>query len=249
MNYSPGSVPVTGISLDRPALTFNSLSDRTTKLLATIEPDNASNKKISWSTDQAQVVTVDDNGLVTAVGEGKAVITAATEDGNYKAASSVTVDWTAPEITIHRVVTSEYNTGIFQPKFELSDSLTGIDNKKTEVMLDGKVLNTVSDIPMYKLDLGTHTFTVTAFDLAGNTATRSIEFQVNTSYETLEELVHRFADVGWIDNQGIANSLLKKLQKQNLSSFIQEVHAQKRKHIAAEAAGYILRDAKALRNQ
>ncbi|EHB57560.1 MULTISPECIES: discoidin domain-containing protein [Paenibacillus] len=249
VSYSSESVPVTGISLDRPALTFNSLSDRTTKLLATIEPDNASNKKISWSTDQAQVVTVDDNGLVTAVGEGKAVITAATEDGNYKAASSVTVDWTAPEITIHRVVTSEYNTGIFQPKFELSDSLTGIDNKKTEVMLDGKVLNTVSDIPMYKLDLGTHTFTVTAFDLAGNAATKSIEFQVNTSYETLEELVHRFADVGWIDNQGIANSLLKKLQKQNLSSFIQEVRAQKGKHIAAEAAGYLLRDAKALRNQ
>ncbi|MGG4092191.1 hypothetical protein [Paenibacillus lautus] len=168
--------------------------------------------------------------------------------GDFQASSNITVDWTAPEITINSVVTSEYNTGVFQPKFEVADILSGVDQAKTEVMLDGKALTALTDIPLYKLELGTHTFTVKAIDLAGNRSTKSVDFQVKTSYATLEELVQRFADEGTINNKGIANSLLKKLQNQNLSSFISEVHAQTRNHISAEVAEYLLRDAAMLLN-
>jgi hypothetical protein len=110
-------------------------------------------------------------------------------------------------------------------------------------MLDEKVISELRDIPLYKLELGTHTFTVKAMDAAGNTSTQSVDFQVKTSFASLEELVQRFAGEGAINNQGIANSLLKKLQKQNLSSFISEVHAQKGKHISTEIAEYLIRDA------
>lgn len=170
------------------------------------------------------------------------------DDGDFEASSHITVDWTAPEITINQVVTSEFNTGVFQPEFEVADTLSGVDQAKTEVMLDGKALTDLMDIPLYKLELGTHTFTVKAMDAAGNSSTQSVDFQVKTSYAALEELVQRFADKGIINNKGIANSLLKKLQKQNLSSFISEVHAQKGNHISAEAAEYLLRDAATLLN-
>ena len=76
-------------------------------------------------------------------------------------------------------------------------------------MLDGKVITDLRDIPLYKLELGTHTFTVKAMDGAGNTSTQSVDFQVKTSFASLEELVQRFAGEGAINNQGIANSLLK----------------------------------------
>lgn len=99
---------------------------------------------------------------------------------------------------------------------------------------------------MYELALGAHTFTVKASDLAGNTSAKSVDFEVKTSNAALEELVQRFAEAGWIDNQGIANSMLKKLQNQNVSSFIHEVNAQKGKHVSADAAEYLLRDAESL---
>lgn len=248
VEHTSNIVPVTGITLDKPELVFNSSSGRSVGLQATVLPDHATNKNVTWSTNQDQVATVDDHGIVTAEGEGRAVITATTDDGDFQASSHITVDWTAPEITINQVASSEFNTGVFQPEFEMADTLSGIDQAKTEVMLDGKVITDLMDIPLYKFELGTHTFTIKAVDLAGNTSTQSVDFQVKTSYASLEELVQRFADEGTINNKGIANSLLKKLQKQNLSSFISEVHAQKGKFISTETAEYLIRDAATLRN-
>lgn len=248
VEHTSDNVPVTGITLDKPELVFNSSSGRSVGLRATVLPDHATNKNVTWSTNQDQVATVDDHGIVTAEGEGRAVITATTDDGDFQASSHITVDWTAPEIMINQVASSEFNTGVFQPEFEMADTLSGIDQAKTEVMLDGKVITDLMDIPLFKFELGTHTFTIKAVDIAGNTSTQSVDFQVKTSYASLEELVQRFADEGTINNKGIANSLLKKLQKQNLSSFISEVHAQKGKHISTEIAEYLIRDAATLHN-
>lgn len=248
VEHTSDNVPVTGITLDKPELVFNSSSGRSVGLRATVLPDHATNKNVTWSTNQDQVATVDDHGIVTAEGEGRAVITATTDDGDFQASSHITVDWTAPEIMINQVASSEFNTGVFQPEFEMADTLSGIDQAKTEVMLDGKVITDLMGIPLYKFELGTHTFTIKAVDIAGNTSTQSVDFQVKTSYASLEELVQRFADEGTINNKGIANSLLKKLQKQNLSSFISEVHAQKGKHISTEIAEYLIRDAATLHN-
>lgn len=47
----------------------------TARITATVKPDNATNKNVTWSTSDASKATVD-NGIVTAVGEGEATITA-----------------------------------------------------------------------------------------------------------------------------------------------------------------------------
>ncbi|BBH20204.1 hypothetical protein Back11_15490 [Paenibacillus baekrokdamisoli] len=65
---------------------------------------------------------------------------------------------------------------------------------------------------------------------------------------SLKALVAAFRANGWIDNNGIANSLTKKLEHGNLQAFLNEVKAQNGKHINAEAAGYLLRDAQLLLN-
>ena len=66
------------------------IKGNTSNLSATVEPINATNKNISWSTSDTSVATVSD-GTVTAVGKGTATITATTQDGNKQAVCSVTV--------------------------------------------------------------------------------------------------------------------------------------------------------------
>jgi hypothetical protein len=132
----------------------------------------------------------------------------------------------------------------------LSDDLSGVDQASTRLTLDGQTVSEGETIDLYKLNPGKHTFQVDAADLAGNTSTASVTFITETDMESLKKLVARFAGYGEIDNTGIANSLQAKLAKgeQGLSPFQAEVAAQKGKHIADEAAGYLLRDVAILLN-
>ena len=60
-------------------------------LTATVLPENASGKNVTWSSSDTFVATVDENGKVTAVKEGQATITVTTEDGGKTAKCEVTV--------------------------------------------------------------------------------------------------------------------------------------------------------------
>ena len=82
------SVPVTDVSLDKDTLSL--YTGDTASLTATVEPDNATNQNVTWSSNNAEVATVQ-NGTVTAVGAGEATITVQTQDGNYIATCKVTV--------------------------------------------------------------------------------------------------------------------------------------------------------------
>ena len=83
---------VTEVKLDKTNLSLE-VGDTAT-LTATVEPDEASNKNVTWSSDGTSVATVDDTGKVTAISVGSATITATTQDGNKTATCTVTV--TAP---------------------------------------------------------------------------------------------------------------------------------------------------------
>ena len=73
--------------------TANLLIGENQQLNATVLPDKATNKALTWSTSNSTVATVDQNGLVTAVGAGTATITATTVDGsNLTASCAVTVE-------------------------------------------------------------------------------------------------------------------------------------------------------------
>lgn len=82
-------IKVTGIQLDEKSLALKLKESK--KLKATISPENATNKNISWSTNTSGVATVDNSGTITAKGTGSAIITATTEDGKYTATCTVSV--------------------------------------------------------------------------------------------------------------------------------------------------------------
>ena len=61
--------------------------DETTTLTATVLPETATNKSVTWTSSNEAVATVDANGVVTAIALGEAVITATTVDGSDLSAS------------------------------------------------------------------------------------------------------------------------------------------------------------------
>ncbi|MFA5044307.1 MAG: Ig-like domain-containing protein [Paludibacter sp.] len=63
----------------------------TQQLSAIVSPSNATNKNVSWVSNNTSIATVDANGLVTGVAAGTATITVRTIDGDFTATSAVTI--------------------------------------------------------------------------------------------------------------------------------------------------------------
>ena len=78
-----------GVSLDKKSATMQ--VGKSLKLTATVSPAGADDKSITWSSDNTKVATVDKDGNVKAVSEGKATITVTTNDGGKTDSCAVTV--------------------------------------------------------------------------------------------------------------------------------------------------------------
>jgi len=85
------SIKVNGISLDKSSVSLKYGS--TAKVTATIKPSNAANKKVTWTSSNTSLVTVDSSGNIKAVGnkDGSATVTAKSVDGGYSASIKVKV--------------------------------------------------------------------------------------------------------------------------------------------------------------
>jgi len=81
--------PVTGVSLNKNKIDI--VEGSTYTLTATVEPNNATYPSVTWTSSDEGVATVDENGVVTAVSKGTAIITATTEENNFKSNCSVNV--------------------------------------------------------------------------------------------------------------------------------------------------------------
>lgn len=93
----------------------------TIQLSATVYPTNTTNKKVIWKSSDSTIAVVNQNGLVTGKGNGKATITVTTEDGGYVATTLVTVvqpltaiSLDKTEQTLHPTEKSKFNV-IYTP--------------------------------------------------------------------------------------------------------------------------------------
>lgn len=84
------AVKVTGVTLSQSTLTM-AVGDTDT-LTATVAPDNADNRAVTWSSSDNSIATVDSNGLVIAISPGLAVMRATTADGGFTTQCRVTVE-------------------------------------------------------------------------------------------------------------------------------------------------------------
>ena len=85
---------VTGVSLDKSLVSL--WEGQTAQLVATVYPENADNKRLTWTSDNPAAATVTNTGFVTAVKDGSAVITVTTQDGGKTASCVVMVSTEDP---------------------------------------------------------------------------------------------------------------------------------------------------------
>ena len=93
----PEPIAVTGVSLNKSSTTIKYGGNET--LIATVSPEDADDKSVTWSSSDESVATVDETGKVTAVNVGSAVITVTTKDGEFKATCAVIVIESAVSVT------------------------------------------------------------------------------------------------------------------------------------------------------
>lgn len=152
--------PVQGISLNHDAKTFTKAGE-TLQLTAAIYPDSATNKTVTWKSSDKTVATVDESGLVTAVGNGTANITATTEDGNYTATCKVTVE--IPELTLS-LDKSELTLTQTEEQQKLTATVSDPEEKVTWLSSDPFVATVARDGTVTAIANGTATITASAGD-------------------------------------------------------------------------------------
>jgi uncharacterized protein YjdB len=160
-------VPVTGISVTPTTLTVN--KGATGTITATVQPANATNKTVSWSSNNIQVATVNEKGEVTGQNGGQATITATTQDGGFTAICQVTVNVPVTGVTLNPTTLSIVEGN----EAQLSATVAPADASNKSVTWSSSNTN-VATVNATGLVLakaaGTATITVTTTD-GGKTAT------------------------------------------------------------------------------
>jgi uncharacterized protein YjdB len=129
-------VPATGVTLNKASLVLNVGASET--LVASVQPSNATNKTVSWTSGNPSAVSVN-NGLVTAVAPGSAVVTVTTQDGGKTATCSVTVPSPPADVYV-----AGYVGGTFYPDFRatlwkngVAQTLSNASSEASAVFVSG----------------------------------------------------------------------------------------------------------------
>ena len=158
------TIPVSGVSLD--SLTKMMTVGGTFQLTATIAPSNATNKNVTWTSNNTNVASVNSSGLVTANSAGTATITVATVDGNKRATCTVTV--VAATIPVTGVsLSSTAKTMTAGENFPLTATVTpsnATDKSVTWASNNTYVASVNSSGTVTANNAGTATITVTTVD-------------------------------------------------------------------------------------
>ena len=116
--------PVAGITINEGSESI--VVGSKTLLSSVLEPINATNQKITWSSSNGEIATVDEYGIVEGLKAGNVIITATTEDGNKQATCEITVTNKKVETSaLEFTYTTQYGV----------TSITGYTGSDTEVVI------------------------------------------------------------------------------------------------------------------
>jgi len=174
-------VPVTGVVLFPPTMTLSMGEMR--GLSAVVEPANATNKNVTWMSDNPLVAKVDEDGTVTAVDIGKTQIYVRTNDGNKITSCVITVIESYNYDTLRKYITDEYS---LDDKIKYSVSYGGYNFYYIYL---GKMRN----IPLFSYetyfhDGQEHTYTITITD----TIKESVQNTISDSRQTTLGVVENY---------------------------------------------------------
>ena len=175
------AVRVAGVRLDRAELTLTKDGESAT-LKATVSPSDAADQNVFWTVDDSGVISVDQSGKVTAVGNGAGTVTVTTADGGFTASCTVRVQFPSAPPTLSLNKTSlSLTTGSSETLSATTVpegtrvSWSSSNNKVASVDQSGKVTA-----------VGTGTATITAIPEGGAGATCAVTVS-DPSYLTLSK--------------------------------------------------------------
>jgi len=190
-------VPVASVSVSPTSALIN--VNNTQQLNATITPTNASDKKVTWSSDNTTIAAVSSSGLVTGIAQGSATITATTNDGSQTATCNVSVNHiSATGVSINAESTSMFAgetqqlSITFTPSNATNQNVTWDSNNESVATVNSSGLVTA-------IGAGSATITVTAQD---GGLTDNVEISVEISSDII---IYRDASdliTGWWDQNG-----------------------------------------------
>ena len=169
-----GPVAVTGVTLDQTSLSIE--AGQTAQLTATVQPGNADNQAVTWSSSDNNVVSVDATGKITANAKGSATITVTTADGGKTATCTVTVTEPAAPVAVTGVTLNKNNTTIYTGRTEtLTATIQPADatNKAVTWTSDNTGVATVNNGVVTGVSVGSATITAKTAD-GGFTATCTV---------------------------------------------------------------------------
>lgn len=193
-------IAVTGVTVAPTSATLKINGKQ--QLTATIAPANATDKAVTWKSNNTSVATVSESGLVKGIAQGTAIITVTTHDGNKTATATITVTNETEESKDFTLVTSanELQSGdemIIVGTYEgdsyaaTSELTTGSNNSylnRAEVTVVNNTIALPDDSPVaiFTLDKQSSTWTLThANGDLGATAAKKLAWGKGTTTWTI----------------------------------------------------------------
>ena len=174
-------VPVTKITLDTNSVSLKKGTTQT--LTATITPSYATYKKVTWSTSDSSVVSVNQSGLIKGLKTGTAAITAKSSNGKT-AKCTVTVYVDPTKVTLNKTAVTLKKGGTYtltatvSPSYASNKTVTFKSSDENVAAVDGSGRITA---------VGGGTATITASTYNGKTATCKVTVKVSATKITLDK--------------------------------------------------------------
>ncbi len=150
------SIEVSNIVLDKEQIALG--EGGTEQLTATVLPEEATDKTVTWTSSDETIATVDDKGEVTAVKAGTATITVTTKDGGKTATCKVTVVVPSMTFTTTKAIGEKIE---LQINAEAADQAgVWIDLNNNGKKDDGEAVTTFDDKKRVSYIIGAQTITI-----------------------------------------------------------------------------------------
>lgn len=187
------TAPVTEASFAEPGA--NGWHNGEVGVTLTATDEGSGVERIEYSLDGGDWTTYTEPVVISGDGEHTMLYRAVDKAGNVENDKAVTIriDGTAPTVMIAGVADGFVygDAEELTISWEARDGTSGVESAAAE--LDGEALESGTTVPLYPLDLGEHSLTVSATDKAGNTAEHTLTFTSTTSFDDVASLIRRFA--------------------------------------------------------
>ena len=166
------TIEVTGVSLNTTSKSM--IVNTTDKLVATVAPDNASDKTVTWSSDNTSVISVDQNGNIKAVGLGEANITVKTANGKT-ASAKVISDVKNITLSVTNQTISKYGTNSTKITANIDSNGYNVPNS----LITWSAPDTTGYTSAASMSIDGKTASLTARDVWGVTSSIPVTVKIN----------------------------------------------------------------------